>query len=158
MRWFFLSLLVPFAFFGEMLILEPNTGSHPYIRVDRVPSAIAYLVFCLSLFVYWWSSYFSPPDTRERGLQMGHGLMKMSLGVYLGLSGIAVILSRTCTYVPPTGGGKSAWSEVIAALTQDVEQHGLCTELGYLCLLIGAGLTWPTLRLFSSGRNYCRLD
>ena len=149
MKWFFRSLLVPFAPFGEMLIVEPNTGLPPYIRVDRVPGAVTFLIFCLALFVYWRASYFARAETQERGLQIGHGLMMMSLGVFLGLLGIGFIVSSTCAYIPPGGEMTSEWSQVNAALTRDVESNGLCTELGYFCLLLGAGLTWPTLRLFS---------
>ena len=145
MKWFFLVLLGLIAFGVEMLIV----GDTPHqLSADRVAAAVAYAIFCLALFAYWLSSYFLQGATQDRGSEIAHAILMLSIGAFFIVLGSDVVIADVCAYPLPPSGTDMESAQLLADVSQYLQERGWCAEWGYSFLLLGGALSWPTLKLF----------
>lgn len=143
MKWFFLALLLSFAVGGEILILR---GASDAISADRVGGGVALALFCLALLAYWLASYFLEGARQDRSADFAHSMLLLSIGAYCLFMGSNILMTDSCIYPLPRGGTQGIDHD-LAKFTSYLQERGWCAALGWFFLLVGAGFSWPMLKL-----------
>jgi hypothetical protein len=148
MKWFFLILLGMLAIGVEMLIVGGAATSHR-LSADRVAGAVAFAIFCLSLFAYWLASYALKGAAQDWGSDIAHAMLTLSIGAFFILLGTDILITNSCVYSLPASGTFEKWEVEFAAVMSYLQEAGSCSVAGSLFVLLGSGFIWPTLKLIS---------
>lgn len=137
MKWFFLTFIALLAFTGNLAIFET-------LSLGRAIGGIAFNLFILALVAIWWASYFSIAQAKARLFVIGHACIMLAAGIGMASIGTHMALSNSCETLifgsKPHG--------LLSQFATYLQSHGNCRELGFVVVLFGLFMAYPSIRLF----------
>ena len=139
MRWVFLPFILLLAYIGYAALLREPTLPH-------VLGAVPFYIFILSLFGFWWFSYFAEGARAYRGRVISHAILMLALGLFICFGGGHLVSTGGCEVLISSSPHPGFTSRVASF----VQSAGYCRELGLLLLALGVFMAAPSARLFSA--------